>query len=55
MKPAEEDWQVDYDPDQGTSAICPACGSSKVELLSNPTAGWSWFECSSCGHESQNW
>lgn len=54
------DWQEDYDPDQGSSAVCPRCNSENVTLepdegkTNGPKFGWCHrWECEDCGHEGE--
>lgn len=51
----EEDWQVDYDPDEGMTAICPRCGSNEIysELVPNVTTSVGRLACDNCGHKEQ--
>jgi len=53
----EEDWQDDYAPDSGASAVCPKCGSKEVtsgggQAIKDRVMA-QHHECEDCGHKGQ--
>ena len=54
MSEKKEDWQEDYDPDQGSTAICPKCKSDD-EVWSEDNGRWmqTRWVCENCGHKGE--
>ena len=49
----KEDWQEDYDPDEGSTAICPSCGSDQCYPEPDAQLRRTRWECQACDHKGE--